>query len=67
MAVEGRSIRPAICSGVAQPVWLATAARMATRSCLAASSRAGSVRLAGVVSSAQRRAERLHASWTFSS
>jgi uncharacterized protein YfiM (DUF2279 family) len=52
---------------VAQLVWLATAARMAARSWLAASVRAGSVRLAGVVSCAQRRAERLHASWAFSS
>jgi hypothetical protein len=67
MAVAGRSIRPAICSGVAHPVWLATAARIAARSWLAASTSAGSVRLAGVVSSAQRRAERLQASWAFSS
>ena len=40
---------------------------MADRSSLAASTSAGSVRLAGVVSSAQRRAERLQASWAFSS
>jgi hypothetical protein len=47
---------------LAQPVWLATVAAMAARSSLAASTSAGSVRLAGVVSSAQRRAERLQAS-----
>jgi hypothetical protein len=36
---------------------------MAARSWPAASTRAGSVRLTGVVSSAQRRAERRQASW----
>jgi hypothetical protein len=66
MTVAGRSILLAICSAVAQPVWLATAVRIAARSWLAASTRAGSVRLACVVSSAQRRAERLHAGWAFS-
>jgi hypothetical protein len=47
MAVVGRSIRLAIWSGVAQPVWLATAARIAAPSSLVASIKAGSVRLAG--------------------
>src|SRR5215217_5095613 len=51
----------------AHPVWLASAARMAARSWPAASTRAGSVRLADVVSSAQRRAERLQANWAFPS
>jgi hypothetical protein len=43
--------------GLAQPVWSRTAARMAARSWLAASTSTGSVRLAGVVNSAQRRPE----------
>ena len=63
----GSATTPSTVCGAAQPVWLPTAALMAARSWLADSTRAGSVRLAGVVSSAQRRAERLQASWAFSS
>ena len=47
--------------------WLSVGWLGPARSWLAVSTRAGSVRLADVVSSAQRRAERLQASWAFSS
>ena len=52
--MAGRLTRVASWSGVAQPPWLRAAAAIAERSSLAAPTNAGSVRLAGLVSSPQR-------------
>ena len=54
-------------SGVAQPPWLVAVAAIAERSSLAAPTNAGSVRLAGLVSSPQRFAALLQATWLASS
>ena len=48
---------------MAHPVGLVAAAAIAARTSLAAPTSAGSVRLAGLVSSPQRFAARLHATW----
>jgi hypothetical protein len=54
-------------SGVAHPPWLLAVAAIAARSSLAAPANAGSVRLAGLVSSPQRFADLLQATWLASS
>ena len=52
---------------MAHPVWLVAVAAIAARTSLAAATSAGSVRLAGLVSSPQRLAVRLQAIWLLSS
>ena len=63
LTAAGRLTRVASWSGVAQPPWLLAAAAIAERSSLAAPTNAGSVRLAGLVSSPQRFAALLQATW----